>query len=362
MPPPNLLQALLACDRLAEGWYDFYGLSEARSEALTAPSTRKAGYSSDSFDNPNSETAITLFLLGNVDGWKQLDALPETPRIGGGRWNPKFFERLTSSNPPGPFTSPSRWSTAPLAERMFDPNVVDYGRLMLLFEVEAGGQAFRQATGTAGQGIELSFLKLDGLSRWAKFDAVLIDPRHRRFYLIEAKLGSDLSLETEKYPLVNQAVRSLEAGYWLTHHPASKYAGWSFRFVLVCPRPLWEYRLRLYAHLLWNTDSVAEMLGHYRRFLIDHHAADLRLTGDEFGQQFDLFVTEAKNAVRVVHWNMLADAVAPAESGFWNDYFRMVEGAYCQVRSADQARQATEAILARLRTANALPAADAAGG
>lgn len=355
MPPVNLLQAILGCDRLTDGWYDFYGVRKARSKAITSPSTRKAGYTSDSFDNPKSETAITLFLLGNVDGWKQLNALAKTPRLGGKIWNPRFFELLTTPDPFPVFNRTSRWCYPALSEKLFGSDEVDYKRLLLLFEVEAGGRTFRQATARGGRGIELSFLKLGKRTRWARFDAVIIDPTHRRFYLIEAKLGSDLSLDTEKYPLVNQAVRSLEAGYWLTKHPSSKYAvpkrAWEFRLVLLCPRPLWEYRLRLYAHLLRTSDAVAEMLGHYRRLLIDRHAADLRITGDEFDRSFNRFVEKARQAVRFVHWDTLADAAAPAGEDFWTDYFRNVEAAYTQGRSPAQAREAVDAIRARLRDA-----------
>ena len=148
IPSPNLLRAFLACDRLSDGWYDSYGVSEARSEALTAPSNRKAGYSSDSFDNPASETAITLFMLANTDGWKQLNAFTERPRIAGDNWNPKFFEGLATTQP-APFTRPSLWSSHAGQGKLFAGDEVDYARLVLLFEVEAGGQAFRRVSRTA---------------------------------------------------------------------------------------------------------------------------------------------------------------------------------------------------------------------
>src|SRR4051812_9546136 len=77
MPAPTnleLLQAALACDSLTADWYDFYGVRKARSDALTALSNRPAGFTSDSFHNPASETALTLFMLANTDGWKQLSA------------------------------------------------------------------------------------------------------------------------------------------------------------------------------------------------------------------------------------------------------------------------------------------------
>lgn len=346
-----LLQAVLACPHLAGGWSDYYGISSAKCNALTAPSTRKAGYSADSFDNPNSETALSLFLLGNVDGWKQLNAIVETPRVGGVSWNPKFFELLTAPTPIAPFPGQPRWSDGALSAPLFESDEVDFERLILLFEVEAGGKVFRQATDEGQEDIRLSFLNLAGLKKWVRFDAVLIDPTHRRFYLAEAKLGYDLSLDMEKYTLVNQAVRGLEAGYWLTHDAASKYRGWEFRFVLLCPRPLWEYRLRLYAHVLRSPDTVTAMLGDYRRLLTERYPAAMRLTGAQFDAEFDQFVRVASNAVRVVHWDTLAAAVAPAGSAFWSGYFRQVEAAYRGARLPEETSRAVKAVRDRLRTA-----------
>src|SRR5262245_55994556 len=136
-----LLQAVLACPRLAGGWSDYYGISSAKCNALTATSTRKSGYSPDSFDNPKSETALSLFLLGNVDGWKQLNGGVERLRVSGGPWNPKFFELLTAPTPILPFAGQPRWSDGALSARLFESDEVDYERLVLLFEVEAGGKS-----------------------------------------------------------------------------------------------------------------------------------------------------------------------------------------------------------------------------
>lgn len=352
MPTTDLLKALLDCPHLPDGWYDFYGVSESRSDALTAPAA-----SPDSFVNPNSETALTLFLLGKVDGWKQLGHPGETPRFAGGRWNPKFFQRLTAQTPVEPFGGGQGWLDPDLRRDLFATDEWEDGDargLILLFEVEAGGQALRQVAGADRSGIKLSFLNLDGLTRWARFDAVIINPARRLFYFVEAKLGSDLSPDTEKYTLVNQAVRSLEAGYWLTRDPASKYATdpkgpWDFRLVLLCPRPLWAYRLRLYTHLLWSADAVAEMLGHYRRLVEDKYKDSLRPLAN-FRLEFEQFVGVASRAVRIVHWDTLAAAVAPAAS-FWSGYFGRVKAAYEQVRPKEEADSAVDAIRTRLRIA-----------
>ncbi len=94
----DLLRGFLACDDLAHNWYDSYGVRKARSDALTRRSNRKAGYSSDSFINPNSETALTLFLLGTTDGWRQVNAFRHSPRVTGKDWNRKFFADLLNTS------------------------------------------------------------------------------------------------------------------------------------------------------------------------------------------------------------------------------------------------------------------------
>ena len=350
MPTPtnlDLLRAALACNDLPAEWYDFYGVRKARNDALTAPTTRPSGFTSDSFDNPSSETAITLFMLANTDGWKQLDAFPERPRIAGDRWNPIFFDGLAAA-PPGPFARPSLWSRHAGEGKLFGRDDVDHARLVLLFEVEAGGQVFRRITDAADTALELSFLKLHGLRKWAKYDAVLIDRDRRRFYFIEAKLGSDLSLETKSYPLVNQAIRSLEAAYWLTR---THYEGWEFRYILICPSVLFRHRLRFYSYAFQPPDAVAGMLAGYRELLLENHADDLRLTGDAFASAFSDFTRAAVDAVRVVHWDAFADAIAADRPGFWAGYFHRLEEVYGQARSPDQARLVAEGVRARLAAA-----------
>ncbi len=350
MPTPtnlDILRAALACDSLTHDWYDFYGVTKARSDALTALSDRPAGFTSDAFDNPSSETAITLFMLAKTDGWKQLEASTERPRIAGGKWNPKFFENLVAATP-APFTRPSLWCNHAGVAKLFGGDEVDYARLVLLFEVEAGGQTFRLADDPPGTPLALSFLRLDGLTKWAKFDAILIDRTHRRFYFIEAKLGSDLSMETEKYPLVNQAVRSLEAAYWLTR---THYQGWEFRYVLICPGVLFKHKLRFYSYAFQTRDAVEAMLNGYRELLLENHADDLRFTGNEFSTAFDAFVRVASAAVRVVHWDAFADVIAAARPGFWAGYFPRLEEVYGQARSPEQGQRVVEAIRERLAAA-----------
>jgi hypothetical protein len=146
---------------------------------------------------------------------------------------------------------------------------------------------------------------------------------------------------------VNQAVRSLEAAYWLTR---THYQGWSFRYVLLCPKVLFMHKLRFYSYA-FQTGEVQTMLKGYRELLHDKHADDLRLTGDEFASAFDAFVLAAYEAVRVVHWDTFADVITAAHPGFWDGYFHRLEDVYGQARSPEKAKKVIEAVQARLATA-----------
>jgi hypothetical protein len=200
--------------------------------------------------------------------------------------------------------------------------------------------------------LALSFLKLDGLMKWAKFDAVLIDPANRWLYFIEAKLGSDLSLETEKYPLVNQAVRGLEAAFWLTRQSPGQERPWTFRYVLICPRSLFRYRLRYYSHAFQSTETVDAMLRDYQHLLEQHYHCDLRITQRDFQTTYADFSRVVSDAVRVVYWDDFASVLAGNQAGFWTAYLSRVEEAYAQARSPDEARRAAKAIRTRLENAN----------
>lgn len=348
----GLLQRLLGCDRLNDDWCDFYGVRNARSDALTARSTRKAGFSSDSFDNPSSETAITLYMLANTDGWKQLGVLARRPRIMGDKWNSAFFDALKNGEAEDMSGTPSLWRHHVGAGQLFGMDTVDFGKLILLFEVEVAGTAFRRIVGLEGTTLPLSFLDLAGLKKWAKFDALLIDPTNRWLYFIEAKLGSDLSLETEKYPLVNQAVRGLEAAYWLTRHSISAERPWKFRYVLICPRSLFRHRLRFYSHAFQSPTTVAAMLQDYQCLLEEHHRNDLRLGEGEFQTAYTDFSSVVPDAVRVVHWDGFAGVLADQRPGFWLDYLSRVEEAYAHARTPAEALRAVQAIRSRLTNAD----------
>jgi hypothetical protein len=57
---------LLDCDTLPSYWHFAYGITDDRRKALL----QKASHP-DSFFKPTSETAMTVFMLGKLEGWEQ---------------------------------------------------------------------------------------------------------------------------------------------------------------------------------------------------------------------------------------------------------------------------------------------------
>ena len=95
----DLQRTLLNCSALPTDWYRSYGLTESRSNAIIRRQKDR-----NSFFNPQSETALTTFLLCNLDGWHQLQALTPKPRQSGSKskWSEKFFRALRNPNPQQP--------------------------------------------------------------------------------------------------------------------------------------------------------------------------------------------------------------------------------------------------------------------
>ena len=96
----RILKYLLNCDDLTDDWNLSYGITKRRSDALTKEKERGDNYHHDSFFNPHSETALTFFLLGNIDGWKQIGTLKTLPRdndSNDSKWSKTFFENIRES-------------------------------------------------------------------------------------------------------------------------------------------------------------------------------------------------------------------------------------------------------------------------
>jgi len=267
-------------------WHLSYGITEDRKNALTEDNGRY------SLLNPNSETALTLFLLGRLDQWVQCRALHTQPRSETG-WNRTLFQNLRNSasnvaDAQLPLRTPLRGF---LAEQLGFP-LEALGDAVLMFEFEARNRGFDGGTGFD----TLSFLNIK--QKWSLFDAAVIVPGVKRFVFFESKLGADIGRRTTHFKYVTQVMRNLESAFFLCHHPASVYQGWDFKYVMICPRKEYEYRLAYYACLF---NDVALHLNLFRDILTTEYAAlvsEERL--DRFYDEFRQLVPER---VAVRHWD-----------------------------------------------------------
>ena len=297
-----MLHHVLNSPALDAGWHLNYGIKSRRLAALLADRSGR-----NSFANPFSETALTLFMLGNIDGWKQLTASPEvrprSPQHEG--WDTGFFTALRRG-PIAPPAGQNYWGeigAPPFGDRL------DFSRSVLLFEFEVMNSAFNSINGGAFK--YLSFLDMRGNPKWGAFDAFLIIPPgagsgDNRGTLIgfEAKLNSDISRHTEIYRHVNQIMRNLEAGFWLTHHEASRYSGWDFQYVFIAPRL--EYDLQG-THYSWLLSHLDEALTSFRRVIERHLGSE--------PTRYDEFTTWARTHTCHLDWGRLATALGWREFG-----------------------------------------------
>jgi len=224
---------LLNCPNLAPEWYLDYGITAARAAALLAASVHP-----DSLGHPGSETALTLFGLGNLDGWSQAGYFNPSPRdelSPSQAWSRPFFEQVREGNVRfdrrPEFTT--AWWDSPFQEALLKAGAATPTNTVLLFEFEVMNAAFHTTGGQAFK--SLSFFNLRTKRECCQYDVVLLLPTMRRFVFIEAKLGSDLSDASPATPSRDQVIRGLEAAYFLTRAKNSLYLGWDFSYVLLCP-------------------------------------------------------------------------------------------------------------------------------
>lgn len=299
---------------LPANWCFDYGLTTDRTRTLLAPFPER-----NSFEHPGSETALTLFMLGNLDGWKQVGSFQQGgPRSQNGNWNDSFF--ATVRGPIGVPRNPhqERWSQ--LGHGVFTNTALDWSGSTLFFEFEIMNSAFHKINSTVFK--SLSFLKIHGNKKWGAFDAFmavpLVRPTDRQNGVLigfEAKLESDISRHTKGFRFVNQVMRNLEAGYWLTQHPQSLYRNWQFHYVFICPRLDFEMKTALYAWILADEASRLEAADKYRDVLA-YHGADI----DQ--QHFDAFRKMVRDRVAVLHWGQLADVLRVHQANFFLTYFQ----------------------------------------
>ena len=303
---------------LPANWHQYYGLTDARFAKLLLPEDK-----SDSFRNKHSETALTLFMLGQLDGWKQVGNLRVVPRDKASRLDQNFFDDIRSATsqlyavPLSPYT---KWNHLPAAP--FNQQHLDFSASVLLFEFEVIGKAFN--TTKAGEVFRrLSFLELGQRNAWCQYDGFLFLPPNEvgtkgKLIGVEAKLTSDASTNTTDFDHVNQILRNLEAGYWLTHDPASRYSGWEFHYVFICPSEAIEYQSTFYGYALKSPESIKGLLQNYGRLL--RGAAVQHRRNDASDEQFDEFCVWAESRIAVLHWRQLATAVEDGNTDYFEKY------------------------------------------
>jgi hypothetical protein len=280
------LSTLLDTPTLPDQWHLSYGITEDRKTALTEDNGRY------SLLNPNSETALTLFLLGRLDRWVQCRALHTHPRNDTG-WNRTLFQNFRNSasnvvDAHRPLRTPLRGF---LAEQLdFQAEALDDA--VLVFEFEARNRAFDGDTAFD----TLSFLNIK--QKWSLFDAAMIVPAVKRFVFFESKLGADIGRRTTHFKYVSQVMRNLESAFFLCHHPASVYRGWDFKYVVICPRKEYQYRLAYYACLF---SDVALHLNLFRDILTTEYAS--QVSQDRLDRFYDEFQQMVPERVAVRHWD-----------------------------------------------------------
>lgn len=293
---------LLACETLPENWNVAYGITDSRRRAFLSESGH-----SDSFFKPNSETAMTVFMLGRLGQWEQARMVNDiqsgaTPRNKDGSWSSAFFKRFAS-----PWTSTSPRNSALsrfMAERLaLEPNGM--ADSILLFEVRTFNNAFNGGMTIRNP----SFLVVE--KKWSRFDALVICPIARILLFIESKVESDGTHGASGYE-TPQPIRNVETAFFLTTLPDSQYFGWDFRYMLLCPKAAVGVSKECEQFFAGRHDGD---LNGYDSYLSDA-TNTVRICADRAGfrEQWQELRATLNKRLAVVHWNEMMDALC--KSGF----------------------------------------------
>ena len=166
-----------------------YSCTETRNTKLLHFPTKKKEHTDRNIAlfNRKSETALTLWTLGNIDRWTQVTDLALQPRSDKANSNrspltPQFFNNIRDfkSNYRTAKQGAAVWGQLHDYESkaLFNPGT-DFRDITLLIQFEITSTAFHTVDGKAFR--LLSFLCLENglgrwLRKWAAFDAVLILP------------------------------------------------------------------------------------------------------------------------------------------------------------------------------------------
>ncbi len=295
-------------------WFRWYGITERRKDSLLEGISHP-----NSFFNPGSESTLTLFMLGNIDGWDQYDHSIDPPRDDSSRWDPSFFKEVVrhSKGKEDFMEKDLNRSRAELLD-VLDIKRDGMENIFLLFEFELYNDGIDIRSEWSKE--DISFLDLEDIGRWIRYDAVMILPYVERLIFFESKLRSDLSYNTQNYPYLDQLIKGLESAHLLTEKEESPFSGWDFNYVLICPKILDDYSLTRYNK---ETDNIGKAIVEYNDLLNGKYSDSIN---DEcYPKHFGSFVKRAPETLKKLYWEDLADALLEENSDFFYDYFEKLE-------------------------------------
>jgi len=333
----RLLKQLLNCNNLTDDRnLSCYGITNKRSNVLTNPKNGR-----NSFFNPRSETALTLFLLGNVDDWKQIGTLKTAPRDKEDKWSKTFFDniRVPQDNYDTLPSIDALWAhNKEWKEKTFVCRADDLQKSTLLFEFEMINSAFHSVRDRAFK--ELSFLNIK--RKWSKFDAVLIVPGEKLFVFFESKFTSDISQTTKNYTYINQIMRNLESAFLLTNHQDSRYKDWKFKYVMICPRKTIQYKLTYYTYVL---DAIEEHISLYKEIIEKEYKSSINKGC--YSKYFELFTRQIPDCIYKIYWDDLGKVLKDKDKNFFRDYFNRLKEAGLEQEDIENIKKRFSAVSER---------------
>ncbi|MEA2052138.1 MAG: hypothetical protein U9O90_04860 [Euryarchaeota archaeon] len=291
-------------------WYLTYGLKDRR-RALLNPSHN------DGLTNPISETSLTLFVLGNIDGWEQIENLAVLPRVqSNSDWNGDFFDNIRSRgtsnfHPKGKKVN-HLWDAVLLVDNLYEYSRSALDNSYLLFEFEILNSEFH--SNPTGIFKKLSFFDISSKTKWSRFDAVLILPTIKRFIFIESKFKSDTSENTSKYP-IDQISRNLESAFLLTNHKDSLYLDWDFIYLFISPSIKSQSGTKNYERII---NKFKE--GDCNSIESPYNNANNSYRRDN-NEYFDTFCKNIGKHIVRIYWDQLGEILNDEQPNFFAKYF-----------------------------------------
>lgn len=297
-------------------WFRWYGITERRKNSLLKDPSHP-----NSFFKSNSESTLTLFILGNLNRWGQPSLDIEAPRDVNSQWDPSFFRQMTrySESNEKLIGEDNCWEDTRLSS-ILDVENSELKKNILLFEVELYNDAVH--LGSEKSKNNISFFKLKETERWVRYDALMMIPGSKKLVFFESKLQSDLSYSSGDYGYLDQLMKGLEAAHLLTEKEESPYSDWDFDYVLICPKLLDDYELTRYTK---KADSIGKNLVKYNDLLNDRCGDSIN---DEcYPKHFESFIKKTPERIHTLYWKDLGEALSYGNSKFFTEYFSRLENA-----------------------------------